>query len=79
MEMFFPGHNESSLKSKAVKDKGQRQLKENHMEFPPLIPLVYAHTAENEFRNNSAQLLHSPDKNTVNRDIVTSSHPANKQ
>lgn len=26
MEMFFPGHNESTLRSEAVSDQGQRQL-----------------------------------------------------
>jgi hypothetical protein len=65
MEMFFPGHNESTLKSKALKDQGQRQFNKATWIF--LIPLVgesFAILAGNKFRNNPAQLLYFTDKKT---------------
>lgn len=51
--MFFPGHSKSSLRSKAVKDQGQRQLTKT-TGFFSLVSLVQTHIAENAFRNNPA-------------------------
>ena len=69
MEMFFPGHNESTLKSKAVKDQGQRQLNKTTWIFFLSFHLSRVR-AENEFRDNLSQLLISQIRKLTYRDII---------